>query len=243
MLDFLDVELLKQLGFYKENREILMIVFKILFITFISLVFGLNRELKQKPVGVKTLVIIGVTSTVLTMISVESAEKFMELSSSGAILDPMRLPAQIVSGVGFLGAGVIFVKRSMVISGLTTAAMVWGVACLGIAVGAGYSFEVVVAMIVIMVVLEGLNSMLGMVGVAKKKRMYVVLKMEDDTHMTLILKKMKERGIVIRDLSIKKDVDNYRLDIITAVNEDDYVTDMYVFLNGLPSIVAVEIKQ
>ena len=69
-------------------------------------IIGLERESKGKPVGFKTCVILSVASCVLTVVSIQSAEYYAEISMN-IRSDPMRLAAQIISGVGFLGAGVI----------------------------------------------------------------------------------------------------------------------------------------
>lgn len=100
-------------------------------------IIGWERETKNKPVGIKTCIIISVASCLLTQVSIQSAEHYAELSMN-IRTDPMRLAAQIISGVGFLGAGVILHRRDDGISGLTTAAIVWASAGIGIASGAGF---------------------------------------------------------------------------------------------------------
>ncbi|ALX93922.1 transporter [Serratia fonticola] len=107
-------------------------------------VIGLERESKGKPVGFKTCVIIAVASCVLTVVSIQSAEYYAEISVN-IRSDPMRLAAQIISGVGFLGAGVILHRRDDAISGLTTAAIVWASAGVGIACGASFYLHAILA--------------------------------------------------------------------------------------------------
>lgn len=107
-------------------------------------IIGLERESKGKPVGFKTCVIISVASCILTMVSIQSAEYYTEISEN-IRSDPMRLAAQIISGVGFLGAGVILHGRDDVISGLTTAAIVWASAGIGIACGASFYLHALLA--------------------------------------------------------------------------------------------------
>ncbi|MDU7869847.1 MAG: MgtC/SapB family protein [Pantoea sp.] len=103
-------------------------------------IIGLERESKGKPVGFKTCVILSVASSVLTIVSIKSAEYYAEISMN-IRSDPMRLAAQIISGVGFLGAGVILHRHDDAISGLTTAAIVWASAGIGITCGAGFYFH------------------------------------------------------------------------------------------------------
>ena len=72
--------------------------------------YWLRRELKHKPVGVKTCAIIAVTTCVLTIVSIQAAEHYAQVSDN-IRTDPMRLAAQVISGIGFLGAGVILHKK------------------------------------------------------------------------------------------------------------------------------------
>lgn len=83
-----------------------------LFLSFaVGLIIGFEREIKKKPLGLKTTIIISVSSCLLTLVSIESAYTFAEAYKSP--MDPLRLAAQIVSGVGFLGAGAILGRTMM----------------------------------------------------------------------------------------------------------------------------------
>lgn len=92
---------------------------------------GLERELKGKPAGLRTNILICMGATLLTDVSMT-----ISMQNGSRIGDPGRLAAQIVSGVGFLGAGTIMQGSGMV-TGLTSAATIWVVAAIGIAIGAG----------------------------------------------------------------------------------------------------------
>lgn len=99
----------------------------------LSALVGIERHRQVKSAGLRTHTLVGLGAAVFTLVS---GYGFSAITSSDAILDPSRIAAQIVSGVGFLGAGVIFVRQN-VVSGLTTAASVWVVAAIGMACGAG----------------------------------------------------------------------------------------------------------
>jgi putative Mg2+ transporter-C (MgtC) family protein len=100
----------------------------------LSSVIGLERELRQKSAGLRTHTLVGVGAAVFVLVSKFG---FSDVVSEGTVnLDPSRVAAQVVSGIGFIGAGVIFVKRAGV-RGLTTAAAVWLTAAVGLAAGAG----------------------------------------------------------------------------------------------------------
>lgn len=99
----------------------------------LSSVIGLERQFRHKAAGLRTHALVGLGSCVFTLISVHG---FITLAEYQVTRDPSRIAAQIVSGIGFLGAGVIFVNRN-VVRGLTTAASIWLAAAVGMACGAG----------------------------------------------------------------------------------------------------------
>jgi len=92
---------------------------------------GLEREFKGKPAGIRTNMLICIGSCLLMIISIEIAR------TAGRVADPGRIAAQVVTGIGFLGAGTIIRSRFHV-SGLTTAATIWVLSALGLAIGAGH---------------------------------------------------------------------------------------------------------
>src|SRR6202453_4995774 len=100
----------------------------------LSAAIGLEREVRQKNAGLRTHTLVGVGAALFMLISKYG---FTDVLEPGlVVLDPSRMAAQIVSGVGFLGAGLIFVRRDSV-RGLTTAAGIWVTAAVGCAAGAG----------------------------------------------------------------------------------------------------------
>ena len=94
---------------------------------------GLERELRQKSAGLRTHALVGLGSALFMLVSKYG---FSDVLGQHVVLDPSRVAAQIVSGIGFVGAGLIFVRRDSV-RGLTTAASIWITAAVGAACGAG----------------------------------------------------------------------------------------------------------
>jgi putative Mg2+ transporter-C (MgtC) family protein len=108
----------------------------------LSAVIGLEREIRQKSAGLRTHCLVGVGAALFMLISKYG---FSDVLRTGqVVVDPSRVAAQIVTGVGFLGAGLIFVRRDSV-RGLTTAASVWVTAAVGAAAGAGLPLLAVAA--------------------------------------------------------------------------------------------------
>jgi putative Mg2+ transporter-C (MgtC) family protein len=100
----------------------------------LSAIVGIEREARQKSAGLRTYTLVGVSAALFMLISKYGFMNVLE--NSRVVVDPSRVAAQIVSGIGFIGGGVIFMRRD-VVRGLTTAASVWLTAALGMACGAG----------------------------------------------------------------------------------------------------------
>ena len=99
-----------------------------------SALIGLEREIRRKSAGLRTYTLVGLASALFLIISKYGFGDV--LVANKVVLDPSRVAAQIVSGIGFLGAGIIFVRTDAV-TGLTTAATIWLTAAIGMACGAG----------------------------------------------------------------------------------------------------------
>ena len=112
-------------------------------------IVGTEREKRDKAAGIRTYALVAVTSCLIMLTSYNLA---MDLGDEKAYADAARIAAQVVSGVGFLGAGTIL-KNDNKIRGLTTAAGLWSVAGIGLAVGMGYYFIAIVTTFIIVITL------------------------------------------------------------------------------------------
>ena len=99
---------------------------------------GFEREKSNSSAGLRTHILVGMGSTIVALIQIQTLAMVSEINPELKIsVDAVRLIAQVVSGIGFLGAGTIIVTKRSVM-GLTTAASVWGVSSIGLALGMGY---------------------------------------------------------------------------------------------------------
>jgi putative Mg2+ transporter-C (MgtC) family protein len=121
----------------------------------LSGVIGAERELRERAAGLRTHMLVGVGAALFTIISAYGWGDFVFNRQLGTVLDPTRIAAQIVTGIGFLGAGAI-IRQGLSVRGLTTAAGLWVVAAIGMAAGAGYYSA---ALITTGVVLVGLGPL------------------------------------------------------------------------------------
>jgi len=115
----------------------------------VGMVIGTEREYTHRPAGMRTHILVALGASSVMIIG---QMIFAEYSAYGASPDPARLAAQVITGVGFLGAGTIM-REGANVKGLTTAASLWAVACLGIASGAGYYTVALLGMVFIFITL------------------------------------------------------------------------------------------
>ena len=122
----------------------LEMVLRLIMAAALGAIIGYQRERAAKPAGVRTHVLICAGAALFTIAS---------LYGFGAVADPARVAAGIVAGVGFLGAGAIIRRDEGLVAGLTTAATIWAVAAIGLAVGAGLYLVSAVTTVIILIVL------------------------------------------------------------------------------------------
>lgn len=115
----------------------------------VGLIIGIEREYTHRPAGMRTHILVALGACV---VSIVGEMLFTHYNALGATPDPARLSAQVITGVGFLGAGTIM-KEGATVKGLTTAASLWAVACLGLASGFGYYTVALLGMAFIMITL------------------------------------------------------------------------------------------
>ena len=111
---------------------------------------GLERELRERAAGLRTHMLVGTGSALFTIVSAYAWGDFVFDRTQGTVFDPTRIAAQIVTGIGFLGAGAI-IRQGLSVRGLTTAAGLWVAAAIGMAVGAGYWAAALIATGVVLV--------------------------------------------------------------------------------------------
>jgi len=115
-------------------------IIKLIIISLMAILIGYNREKRNKPAGIRTNMIVGVISCLIMIIAMKISNSDIGITNGA---DPARLGAQVISGIGFLGAGTIL-KHEDKVEGLTTAACLWGVAGLGLAIGYGlYTLSII----------------------------------------------------------------------------------------------------
>ena len=177
------------------------ITVRILLAAMIGCLIGLERESKNRPAGFRTYTLVSVGACLVMMTN----QYMFSLYQSG---DPARLGAQVISGVGFLGAGTILITRNNQVRGLTTAAALWASACVGLALGTGFysgALIVGVVLLVVMVLFRPLNDVLH--RKSGFMRLYVHFDTSDD--IDVFLRECKVEKVAVGDMHplMQKDAD------------------------------------
>lgn len=207
-------------------------------------IIGFERELKRKPVGVKTCVIIAVTTCVLTIVSIQAAEHYAQVSEN-IRTDPMRLAAQVISGIGFLGAGVILRKSNDAISGLTTAAIIWAAAGIGIASGAGFFFDAIIATMMILVAVRLspiVQSLVRRKNNIRKTKITIQLNTPNAIGKItdiLISNNYRVDSLNVKDLP---NTDDVRLNVRCLITDKMMLQNLYLLLKNEPEVVSVDLE-
>jgi len=178
-------------------------------------VIGLERELDEKAAGLRTHMLVSAGAALFTLVSAYGFSDILAVSGSQVLvrLDPSRIAAQIVTGIGFLGAGVIF-RQGFTIRGLTTAASLWLVAAIGMASGAGYWAGAVLATVVGVVSLRPLEWVKGL-ALPQRVATQLLVELKDDATAGDVLDAVERSGDL---LALRRD--GRRLEIEVRIDRD-----------------------
>ena len=183
-------------GFCLDTLNVGSIFFRLALAVLLGGVIGLERGFKSRAAGMRTYMLVSLGAA-LVMITNE----YMFYMFPG-VGDPARMGAQVVSGIGFLGAGTIIVTRDKQIKGLTTAAGLWASASMGLAVGVGFYPGALIGALFILFVTTGMHRLDIKISKSRAIELYVELK--EGSSIPDLLKELRERGIKVTHLEIVK---------------------------------------
>ena len=183
-----------------ELREItyLAIVLRIVVAVLCGGAIGLERGLKNRPAGMRTYMLVCVGSCLIMLTN----QYIYQVTQSG---DPMRLGAQVVSGIGFLGAGTIVVTRHNQIKGLTTAAGLWSAAGVGLALGVGFYEAALTAGLAIFVVLTLLQRWDDQMH-SKTRVLEVYVELAEGTTVGSFIRGVRDLELEISNIQMEQEV-------------------------------------
>jgi len=197
------------------------IIFKLTLACILGGIIGLERESLSRPAGFRTYTLVCVGSALAMLVSLDMYFQFYRTVNA----DPGRIAAQVVSGIGFLGAGTIM-KEGPTVSGLTTAAGLWGVACIGLAVGAGMYLPAIVTTVLILFVLIYFAKFEAYFTGMRVYKGIVLLVKDQPGQIGSIGSILGEQGVLIKNINMNR-------------QENDNLLEIELLLE-LPSEVSIE---
>jgi len=201
---------------------------------------GLEREFRSKEAGLRTHFLVAVGSALIMLVSKYGFSDIIQ--KHNIVLDPSRVAAQVVSGIGFLGAGTIIINKQFV-KGLTTAAGIWATSGIGLCVGAGMYIIGTCAAILVLIGLEILSR------IFKSKLQHpVTIELELDRNDTIeaIFAALKANHVEISLYDFKENlIDDHQIftyKIKGKIKTEWQATQLYSSLHSIPHIKAIKIE-
>lgn len=217
----------------------LEIIIRLLIAALLGSIIGLEREKLVGTAGLRTHMLVCVGSCLMMIVSAFSFADI--LGTHNVVLDPSRIAAQVVSGIGFLGAGVILL-RGEIIRGLTTAASIWVVAGVGLAVGGGLYLVAVAATIIILIILAGIKPLEKYLN--GRKNSYIIRLTAKRNHISInmLQQRIGNRVDFVKQLVVLP-IESSKQDNVTIVLSPIYhevVLEIIEELKKLPFVSHVE---
>jgi len=207
-------------------------------------IIGYERKNRMKEAGIRTHFIVCLSSALMMIVSKYGFQD--QIGINGISLDPSRIAAQVVSGVGFLGAGMIFMRRQSV-KGLTTAAGVWGTAGVGLAIGSGLYFIGLISAIVIVIAQTILHRDFSWLSTPRTEELTLKISNEPEV-LEYIEKTLKKEDIEVMNFKAKRgkphsdiEAKSIELELMLKVPEAYNISKLLTLMQKNPDIKYLEI--
>lgn len=160
---------------------------------------GIERQNLRRPAGLRTHIIVCVGAAIVMYTDIQLSKQYLGFTN----VDPARIGAQVVSGLGFIGAGTIL-REGVNVKGLTTAATIWSVGCIGLAIGAGFIEMAFLTTATLFIVLHFLLKLEDKAEKFKRLAEFYIEVRGRDTHIDAINEKLKDLGCIVKSLKVKE---------------------------------------
>lgn len=224
--------------FNQTHIDPLQIFLRLLLSLLLGGAVGWERESRRQPAGLRTHMLICLGATLLMITSIYIPQTFQNFQNG----DPSRIAAQVVSGIGFLGAGAIF-RMGANVKGLTTAASIWVVAAIGLTVGAGVYAAALMGTLFILFVLTALTKVerkyFPVTHIKTFQLHFGTIKIETEPVFAVLEKyKIKTHSINIQQ---SKDKKKTRMKLIISLPQRTELKRLYKDLNGIDNITQIRL--
>lgn len=211
-----------------------IVCFRVLLAIIFGGIVGFEREKNNRPAGFRTHILVCIGAAIVSMIEDQLRINLMyQYGSSGVNLALGRLGAQVISGIGFLGAGSIMKDKGETIGGMTTAAGIWATGCVGLCIGWGFHNIAIVAIIFMLIVMVSFKKIES--KLIKKSRLITFeIKYEFEEDLTDVMLSCYEvfREKSIRIAKIDKDLENNLVIFTVSMKGRNNISDVIVSLSS-----------
>ncbi|HKY23558.1 MAG TPA: MgtC/SapB family protein [Gaiella sp.] len=195
-------------------------VARLLLVVLLAGAVGLERELRDQEAGLRTHMLVGLGSALFVIVGNFSWSELEFGNDVGVVLDPSRVVAYVITGIGFLGAGTI-IKHGINIKGLTTAASLWVVAAVGVAVGAGDYGLGVVATAIVLLSLWPVRMLANALGLRASRGHRLELELEPQGSVAAVLARLEAQGAETMSAKLTEEDDVRRLELVMVQSDAD----------------------
>jgi putative Mg2+ transporter-C (MgtC) family protein len=185
---------------------------------------GAEREIREREAGLRTHMLVAVGAALFTIVSAYAWSDFTFSQRGGITFDPTRIAAQIVTGIGFLGAGAI-IRQGLSVRGLTTAASLWVVAAIGMASGAGYYSAAVITTIVVLISLWPLRILaFRMFERIRPGELRLEVELKGGESPSVLLDTLEAKGVAVRSFELEDARDRRRVVLDVRITDGRFET-------------------
>ena len=185
---------------------------------------GAEREIREREAGLRTHMLVAVGAALFTIVSAYAWGDFEFSTREGITFDPTRIAAQIVTGIGFLGAGAI-IRQGLSVRGLTTAASLWVVAAIGMASGAGYYTAAVITTVVVLVSLWPLRIIAHRAFERiRPGELRLEVELKPNQSPAVLLTALEPRGVAVRSFEVEDGRDRRRVVLDVRITDGRFET-------------------
>lgn len=195
---------------FLHELNLVSILVRVTLALIIGGILGLERGRKSQPAGFRTYMLVCLSSAMVMMTN----QYIVQMTGNG---DPARLGAQVVSGIGFLGAGTIIVTRRNQVRGLTTAAGLWSAACLGLAIGIGFYIGAIVVGIVVLIIMTIFHRIDNWFT-SNNKTISIYASFSSIDYFDAFIEKCNSIGMKVKDIEINKGTGHENSAVVSIVN-------------------------
>ena len=239
--------MLDNLAWLQENKDIMMVV-RLVVAAILGGIVGIERGSGDRPAGFRTHILVCVGSALFMLVSMYGFDDVAPTTAVhetdlGARRDSARIAAQVVSGIGFLGAGTIL-HEGLTIRGLTTAASLWMVSAIGLAVGSGMFFLSAMATVITMITLVTFHTWEKRFAANSRsdRRFVRVTTSNRNGAITDITSYLSLNGIQVKSMNVKKNKDKHSLiiDLYLKIGKNVDGADYIRGLQSIEGVIGVE---